>query len=53
MEQLNEAADMDEPQRAAAMAYYADKMKSDFEKQYDSSINRSVDDVTAARLGEP
>jgi NAD binding domain of 6-phosphogluconate dehydrogenase len=52
MEQLNEAADMYEPQRAAAMVYYADKMKSDFENRYESSISRSVDDVRAARLGE-
>lgn len=51
MEKLNEAADMDEPERKTAMAYFADKMKSDFEKRYDSAVNRGIDDV-AARLDE-
>lgn len=47
---MNEAAEMDEPERAAAMAHYADKMKSDFDRQYDGSYNRGIDDLTAARL---
>ncbi|WP_370331935.1 hypothetical protein [Mycolicibacterium hippocampi] len=45
MDKLNEASEMDEPQRASAMAYYADKMKADFEKRYDAAINRNVDEV--------
>lgn len=52
MDKLNEAAEIDEPQRAAAMAYYADKTKGDFEKRYDSVISRTVDDVAAARVDD-
>ncbi|MBM4597459.1 hypothetical protein GS440_03600 [Rhodococcus hoagii] len=50
IEKIQDSADMDEAQRSAAMAHCADRMRSDFQKQYDSAMSRGLDDIAEELL---
>ena len=45
LERVQEASEMDDSQRSAAMAYCADRMRSDFQKQYESASSRGLDEI--------
>lgn len=50
LEKVQESAEMDDSQRSAAMAYCADRMRSDFHKQYESASHRGLDEIAEELL---